>query len=215
MARGSFFAGIMKSGALAAALLAGAAVPGYAGDPTKLTLTGSATMTTDYMFRSISNTNQNPARAARIRSDLRHLLVLHLGLQYRFTAKTSSSTTVPASRPNGAHHLHLAGFSGTPIRAMIDDTRLFRGEGRCVLDHRRVDPCHQQLLVAGQFPSVRPVRCNRWNAHLCLPGHRSCGISSRPASAASSDSSRTSRYAERLHLLECGPDSRLPGALVG
>jgi uncharacterized protein (TIGR02001 family) len=61
MARGSFFAGIVKSGALAAALLGGAAVPGYAGDAPKLTLSGSATMATDYMFRSISNTNQLPA----------------------------------------------------------------------------------------------------------------------------------------------------------
>src|SRR5262245_17249501 len=56
MARGSFFAGMMKSGALAAALLAGAAVPGYAQDaPPKLTLSGSATMTTDYMFRSVTD----------------------------------------------------------------------------------------------------------------------------------------------------------------
>src|SRR5262245_42407705 len=61
MARGSFFAGMMKSGALAAALLAGAAVSSYAQDAPKLTLSGSATMTTDYMFRSISNTSQNPA----------------------------------------------------------------------------------------------------------------------------------------------------------
>jgi len=61
MARGSFFAGMMKSGALAAALLAGAAVPGYAGDAPKLSLTGSATMTTDYMFRSVTDTSQNPA----------------------------------------------------------------------------------------------------------------------------------------------------------
>jgi uncharacterized protein (TIGR02001 family) len=51
----------MKSGALAAVLLAGAAVPGYAGDPPKLAFTGSAVLTTDYMFRSVSNTNQNPA----------------------------------------------------------------------------------------------------------------------------------------------------------
>jgi uncharacterized protein (TIGR02001 family) len=61
MARGSCFAGIMKSGALAAALIAGAAVPGYAGDAPKLTLSGSATFTTDYMFRSVSNTDQDPA----------------------------------------------------------------------------------------------------------------------------------------------------------
>jgi uncharacterized protein (TIGR02001 family) len=61
MARGSLFAGIIKSGALAAALLAGAAVPGHAGDAPKLTLSGSATFTTDYMFRGVTNTSQNPA----------------------------------------------------------------------------------------------------------------------------------------------------------
>ena len=61
MARGSFFAGIMKSGALVAALLAGLAAPAYAAEAPKLTLSGSATMTTDYMFRSITNTNQQPA----------------------------------------------------------------------------------------------------------------------------------------------------------
>jgi uncharacterized protein (TIGR02001 family) len=61
MARGSFFAGIVKSGVLAAALIAGATMPGYAGDAPKLSLSGSATMTTDYMFRSVSNSNQNPA----------------------------------------------------------------------------------------------------------------------------------------------------------
>jgi len=61
MVRGSFLAGTMKSGILAAALIAGAAAPGYAGDPPKLAFTGSATITTDYMFRSISNTSQNPA----------------------------------------------------------------------------------------------------------------------------------------------------------
>ena len=61
MARGSFFAGILKSGALVVALVGVAAAPGYAGDPTKFELSGSAWLTTDYMFRSISNTNQNPA----------------------------------------------------------------------------------------------------------------------------------------------------------
>ena len=61
MARGSFFAGIMRSSVLGAALIAGLAAPGYAADAPKLTLTGSASFTTDYMFRSISNTNQMPA----------------------------------------------------------------------------------------------------------------------------------------------------------
>ena len=65
MARGSFFAGIMTSTVLGAALFVGLAAPAYAQDapptPPKLTLTGSASFTTDYMFRSVSNTSQNPA----------------------------------------------------------------------------------------------------------------------------------------------------------
>jgi uncharacterized protein (TIGR02001 family) len=60
MARGSFLAGMIKSGILSAALVAGLALPAYA-DDAKLTLSGSATITSDYMFRSVSNTSQNPA----------------------------------------------------------------------------------------------------------------------------------------------------------
>ena len=60
MVRGSFLAGMIKSGILSAALVAGLALPAYA-DDTKLTLSGSATITSDYMFRSVSNTNQDPA----------------------------------------------------------------------------------------------------------------------------------------------------------
>ena len=61
MARGSYFARKLKSGILAAALISGLAAPAYAADPPKFALSGSAWLTTDYMFRSISNTNQNPA----------------------------------------------------------------------------------------------------------------------------------------------------------
>ena len=61
MARGRFFAGIISSSVLGAALVAGLAAPGYAADAPKLTLTGSASFTTDYMFRSVSNTEQMPA----------------------------------------------------------------------------------------------------------------------------------------------------------
>jgi uncharacterized protein (TIGR02001 family) len=61
MARGSCLAGIIKSGVLSATLIAGLAAPGYAGDPPKLTLTGSATMVTDYIFRGVSQTQQLPA----------------------------------------------------------------------------------------------------------------------------------------------------------
>jgi uncharacterized protein (TIGR02001 family) len=60
MTRGSLFAGITKTAILSVALVAGLALPAKA-DDTKLTLTGSATFTTDYMFRSISNTDELPA----------------------------------------------------------------------------------------------------------------------------------------------------------
>jgi uncharacterized protein (TIGR02001 family) len=60
MARGSFLAGTIKSGILAVAVLGAMALPAYA-DDAKLTLSGSATMTTDYMFRSVSNTKEDPA----------------------------------------------------------------------------------------------------------------------------------------------------------
>jgi uncharacterized protein (TIGR02001 family) len=52
--------GTIKLGILSAALITGLALPALA-DDTKLTLTGSASFTTDYMFRSITNTNQLPA----------------------------------------------------------------------------------------------------------------------------------------------------------
>jgi uncharacterized protein (TIGR02001 family) len=52
--------GTVKSVILGTALIVGLAATAYADDK-KLTLTGSATITTDYMFRSISNTDQEPA----------------------------------------------------------------------------------------------------------------------------------------------------------
>ena len=60
MTRGRLFAGTLKAGILSAALATCLAMPAQAGD-NKLTLTGSAVITTDYMFRSISNTDQEPA----------------------------------------------------------------------------------------------------------------------------------------------------------
>jgi uncharacterized protein (TIGR02001 family) len=67
MTRGRLFAGAMKAGILSAALATCLAMPAQAGD-NKLALTGSAVLTTDYMFRSISNTNQEPA--AQVEFDL-------------------------------------------------------------------------------------------------------------------------------------------------
>ena len=75
--------GIIKSLAIGAALVAALAMPAYAGD-NKLSFTGSAVLTTDYMFRSISNTSRGSGGAGRIRCDLRHVLGLRVGIQYRF-----------------------------------------------------------------------------------------------------------------------------------
>jgi uncharacterized protein (TIGR02001 family) len=52
--------GIIKTCVLGAALAAGLATAAQAAD-NKLTLSGSATIATDYMFRSVSNTDQRPA----------------------------------------------------------------------------------------------------------------------------------------------------------
>ena len=58
-----------------------------------------------------------PRRAGRIRCDLRHLLRLRLGIEYRFRRRTSSSTTVSASPRNGATSPSTSRASTTPIRA--------------------------------------------------------------------------------------------------
>jgi len=60
MRRGSYFARTLKA-VIVGALIAGATTQAYAGDPPKLKFSGVAAFTTDYMFRSVSNTSQNPA----------------------------------------------------------------------------------------------------------------------------------------------------------
>ena len=211
MARGSFFAGMMKSGALAALLVAGAAAPGYAGDPTKLTFTGSAVITTDYMFRSISNTNQNPEVAVEFDA------TYGMFWAYIWSSNTAFGENIEIDygggiSPKWGPVTFTLGFLEYTYPGDGEFNRLFRSKGRCVLDHRRVDPCPQRLLVAGQFPALWRVQCNRWNAHLCLDieamgllraqHQRPIWIPVVPGDC------------RRLHLLECGLDSRLPGALV-
>jgi uncharacterized protein (TIGR02001 family) len=63
MARRNREVGFVKSCVLASALIAGLALPAQADDK-KLTMSGLAYIATDYMFRGISNTNQNPEAAA-------------------------------------------------------------------------------------------------------------------------------------------------------
>ena len=73
--------GIIKSCVLGIALVVAMALPAKAQN--KLELSGSATFTTDYMFRGISQYEPEPGGSARVRCDLRHVLCRHLGIQYR------------------------------------------------------------------------------------------------------------------------------------
>ena len=57
-------AGTLALGILSAALIAGTALPAQAQDDKKLNLSATATFTTDYVFRGISQTDQNPAAQA-------------------------------------------------------------------------------------------------------------------------------------------------------
>src|SRR6476469_9045635 len=56
MRRASYFARMLIVGG---ALIAGVTTQAYAWDAPKLELSGQAVFTTDYMFRSVSNTSQN------------------------------------------------------------------------------------------------------------------------------------------------------------
>jgi uncharacterized protein (TIGR02001 family) len=60
MTRGSREVGILKLGILSAVLAVGLALPAQADDK-KLTLSATTVFTTDYIFRGISNTDENPA----------------------------------------------------------------------------------------------------------------------------------------------------------
>jgi uncharacterized protein (TIGR02001 family) len=68
MTRGSCLAGKIKSGLVGLVALGALAVPAAPAKSAELALTGIAWLTTDYMFRSISNTSQNPA--AQVEFDL-------------------------------------------------------------------------------------------------------------------------------------------------
>ncbi len=72
--------GTLGLGILSAALIAGTALPAHADDK-KLTLSGSATLTTDYVFRGISQTQSKSGDSGRVRCHLWHLLRGHLELE--------------------------------------------------------------------------------------------------------------------------------------
>jgi hypothetical protein len=137
--------GIIKSLAIGAALVAALAMPAYAGD-NKLSFTGSAVLTTDYMFRSISNTNQEPAAQVEFDASYGMFWAYAWGSNTAFGENIEIDYGLGISPKwrdfNGRRsRIHL------PWRQQRD--QLFRVEVRCVLDRRRLDPRRQRLLVAG------------------------------------------------------------------
>ena len=167
MARGSFFAGIVKSGALAAALLAGAAVPGYAGDPPKLALSGSAVITTDYMFRSISNTNGNPA--AQVEFDQTYGIFW----SYIWGSNTAFGENIeidygvgispkwdPLTFTFGGLYYSYPGD---------DDLDYFEAKGGASWTSGAWTLALNDYWSPDNFQVLWPVQCDRRNAHLCLP----------------------------------------------
>ena len=190
MARGSCLAGKIKAGILGLALLGGMALPAHAGDPPKLALSGSAWLTTDYMFRSISQHQPEPRRAGRVRCDLRHILWLRLGIQYRLSGIASSSTTVSASRRNGATiTFNFAGLYYTYPGAN-DQLDYFEALGGATWTSGAWTLGIKDYWSPDNFQLFGDSNAIRGNGRR-TPGPTSFGISLRPASAAPSASSRT------------------------
>ena len=75
--------GIIKACVLGMALAVGLGTAAQAGD-NKLAFTGSAVITTDYMFRSISNTNNKPAAQAEFDATYGMFWAYAVGIQHRF-----------------------------------------------------------------------------------------------------------------------------------
>ena len=152
----------------------------HAGD-NKLALTGSAVLTTDYMFRSISNTNQEPAAQAEFD------LTYGMFYAYIWGSNTAFGDNIEIDYGVGITPkwrnitFNIAGLYYTYPGANIE-IDYFELKTGATWTSGHVDPRRQQLLVAGQFPILRQLRCDRGIGRLHL--HGSCGTSSRPASAA-------------------------------
>ena len=108
--------------------------------------------------------------------------------------RASSSTTVLASPRNGARSPSTSPASTTPIRALTTSSTISR---RWAV---RPGPAARGPLASRTIGrritssySATPMRSRDRSA---TPSPTSCGISSRPASAAALDSSRTRRYAD-------------------
>ena len=189
MARGSCLAGKIKAGILGLALLGGMALPAHADGPAEVGAIGVCLAHHGLHVPQHFQHQPEPRRAGRIRSDLRHVLRLRVGIEHRISGRTSSSTTVSASRRNGARSPSTSPASITPFRALTARSTTSRRWAA-----RAGPPARGPLAsrtIGRRITSSFLASLMRSRAPLRTPGPTSCGISSRPASAAPSASSRT------------------------
>ena len=190
MARGSCLAGKIKAGILGLAILGAMAVPSHADGPPKLALSGSAWLTTDYMFRSVSNTSQNPA--AQVEFDLTYGIFYGYvwGSNTDFGENIELDYGLGITPKWGPITFNFAGlyYSYPGANDEIDYFEALGGAswttGAWTLGVKDYWSPDNFQFLASLMRSRAPLR---------TAGPTSCGISSRPASAAPSASSRTSK----------------------
>ena len=188
MARGSCLAGKIKAGILGLAVLGGMALPAHAGDPPKLALSGAAWLTTDYMFRSISNTSQNPAAQVEFDATYGIFYGYVWGSNTDFGENIELDYGLGITPKWGPITFNFAGLYYTYPGANDESTTSRRWAARAgpaargPLASRTIGRRIISSFLASLMRSRAPLR---------TPGPTSCGTSSRPASAAPSASSRT------------------------
>ena len=166
--------------------------------------------TSDYVFRGISFTNEDPASQAVDRLQLRHLLRRHLGFEHHGSMATPPRrrTTTSASSRFSARSRSTSASSTTRIRR-ADDVRRSRAS---TTSSSRLAPAFSPItnltVDAGVLYSPEQVRLRRRPTPSKAPlptRSRPSASSPRPlaASSAGTGSRRpTSSPRRRLHLLE-------------
>ncbi len=131
------------------------AFPAQAQDK-KLTLSGTAALTTDYIFRGVSNTDENPAVQASFDAAYGMFYAGVWGSNTDFGDGIEIDYYAGIKPTWGKFTFDIAGLYYTyPGFNSID---YFEAEDGCVLDGRELDPWRRKLLVAGQFWSWAPSR---------------------------------------------------------
>ena len=205
--------GIIKACVLGMALAVGLGTAAQAGD-NKLTFTGSAAFTTDYMFRSISQHKHQDQRCSPNSMRPTACSMPICGDPISLLAMASRSTTGGGLRPNGG--TSLSTFGGLEYTYPgANSTRLFRAE-----ELPRLGPQRAWTLGINNYWS--PDNFQVFGTSLMRSRDR-CGYAfswklfnffSPSISGAVGYQSYENDMLDDYTLLERRPDARLPGPLV-